>query len=63
MWFFNIFDYTPILSRDKNNKHKKGYFTEALKEMDLKDFKVYVCGSKNMIKDSYDILLNQDVKK
>ena len=31
--------------------------------MDLKDFKVYVCGLKNMIKDSYDILLNQDVEK
>ncbi len=31
--------------------------------MDLKGYKVYICGSKNMVIDSYNILLKKGVKE
>ncbi len=58
------FSYTPILSRDKTSSLKKGYVTTELKNMaDLAGYKVYLCGTKNMLKDSYKILLEKGVKK
>ena len=57
------FHYLPIVSRDKNSSIKKGYVTHLLKDMDLEGYKVYMCGSKNMIIDSYRILLDKGVKK
>lgn len=57
------FHYLPIVSRDKNSSVKKGYVTHLLKDMDLEGYKVYMCGSKNMIIDSYRILLDKGVKK
>lgn len=57
------FSYIPMVSRDNSNLIKKGYVTDALKELDLQGYKVYMCGSKNMITDSYNILLNKGVKK
>lgn len=52
-----------MVSRDNSNSIKKGYVTDALKELDLTGYKVYMCGSKNMITDSYKILLNKGIKK
>lgn len=58
------FRYTPILSRDKTTSLKKGYVTAELKDMgDLTGYRVYMCGTKNMIRDSYKILLEKGVKK
>lgn len=57
------FSYIPMVSRDNSNSIKKGYVTDALKELDLTGYKVYMCGSKNMITDSYKILLNKGIKK
>lgn len=60
---YEIFDYIPVVSRDKASKLKKGYVTDALQDMDIKGYKVYMCGSKNMIKDSYNILVEKGVGK
>jgi NAD(P)H-flavin reductase/NAD-dependent dihydropyrimidine dehydrogenase PreA subunit len=61
---YDRFLYTPILSRDKSTSLRKGYVTAILKEMvDLEGYKVYMCGSKNMLTDSYHILLDKGVKK
>ena len=57
------FQYIPVVSRDKNSSLKKGYVTHVLKNMNLDGYKVYMCGSKNMIVDSYNILLDKGVKK
>lgn len=53
------FEYIPIVSRDKNSEMRKGHVTDVLKEMDLEGYKVYMCGSKKMIVDSYNILIEK----
>lgn len=61
---YDNFNYTPILSRDKTTSLKKGRVTTELKNMtDLKGYKVYMCGTKNMIKESYHMLLEKGVEK
>jgi NAD(P)H-flavin reductase len=61
---YDRFSYTPILSRDKTTSLKKGYVTAELKDMvDLDGYKVYMCGTKDMLTDSYNILLEKGVKK
>lgn len=61
---YDRFSYTPVLSRDKATDLKKGHLTTELQNMsDLKNYKVYMCGTKNMIKESYNILLEKGVKK
>lgn len=57
------FEYIPMVSRDNSTSIKKGYVTAALKDLELKGYKVYMCGSKNMITDSFKILLDKGVKK
>lgn len=58
------FEYIPILSRDKFSGLKSGYVSDAIREMHhLKGYKVYMCGSKNMIADSYNLLIEKGVKK
>lgn len=57
------FQYIPVVSQDKNSSIRKGYVTHILKDMDLEGYKVYICGSKNMVIDSYNILLNKGVKE
>lgn len=57
------FHYLPIVSRDKDSSLKRGYVTHLLEDMDLEGYKVYMCGSKNMILDSYRILLDKGVKE
>lgn len=57
------FTYVPVVSRDKESKLPKGYVTDQLRNRDWTGYKVYMCGSKNMIKDSFDILLENGVKK
>lgn len=58
---YEKFQYLPIASRP--NSGKKGYVTDIIKDLDLGDYKVYMCGSTKMIQDSYDLLLNKGVKK
>jgi NAD(P)H-flavin reductase len=60
---YQQFEYLPIISRPKNSNVRKGHVTDILREMDLQEYKVYMCGTKNMVLDSYKILLNKGVKK
>lgn len=53
------FEYIPVVSRDKDSGLRNGYVTDVLKEMDLEGYKVYMCGTKSMIIDSYHILLDK----
>lgn len=58
---YDKFEYIPVASREKDldNSLRKGYVTNIIQEFDLVDYKVYMCGSKNMITDSYKILLGK----
>ena len=53
------FEYIPIVSRDKKSSLKKGHVTTHLKDMNVSEYKVYMCGTKEMIKDSFNILLEK----
>jgi NAD(P)H-flavin reductase/ferredoxin len=57
------FEYIPVVSREKDSGLRSGYVTDVLKELDLDGYKVYMCGTKSMIIDSYRILLDKGVKK
>lgn len=57
------FQYIPLVSRDKNSTLRKGYVTHVLEDLDLEGYRVYMCGSKNMILDSYNILLKKGIKE
>jgi len=57
------FEYISILSRPKASDVKKGHVTSLLKDMDVEGYKVYMCGSKNMIVDSYNILTGKGISK
>ncbi len=52
----NQFEYIKTVSADQNWKGKKGFVTDAMKDMDLKGYKVYMCGPKPMIKASLGAL-------
>ena len=58
-----MFEYIPVVSRDKESKLKKGHVTSLLKNLDVIGYKVYMCGSKNMISDSFDILLEKGISE
>lgn len=60
---YKKFEYIPVLSRDKTSNIAKGYVTDQLKNIDPVGYKVYMCGSKNMITDSYKILVNKGVNR
>lgn len=56
-----IFKYIRVVASDKNWKGKRGFVTEAMKEMDLKGYKVYMCGPGPMISASLKVLRNAGV--
>jgi NAD(P)H-flavin reductase/polyferredoxin len=57
------FEYIKIASRPKKDDIRKGYVTDIIKELEPKGYKVYICGSKPMIKDTLKTLDVLDVKK
>lgn len=57
------FEYIPVVSREKDIGLRSGYVTEVLKELDVIGYKVYMCGTKSMITDSYKILLDKGINK
>lgn len=61
---YDKFHYIPVASREENLDKglRKGYVTNLIKELDVADYKVYMCGSKNMIADSYKILLDKGLE-
>ncbi len=55
------FHYLPVASRPKLTETPKGYVMDRIKEYDLRDYQVYICGSSKMIKDTVALLLEKDV--
>ena len=56
---YNQFEYIPVASREPNltDGFRKGYVTHMLEQLDVQGYKVYMCGSKKMVMDSYNILI------
>ncbi len=52
---------TILLNPDKNWKGKKGYVTDLIKNMNLKNSEVYICGPEPMIDNSLIELKNKSV--
>jgi NAD(P)H-flavin reductase/ferredoxin len=51
----SLFNYHKIASREEIDD-KKGYVMDVLKELDVSDSKVYICGSKAMVSDTVKLL-------
>lgn len=50
------FEYIKMVASDNSWPGRKGYVTDAMKELDLKSYKVYMCGPKPMIKATLKVL-------
>lgn len=50
------FEYIKVVAADKNWMGRKGFVTDAMKEMDLKGYKVYMCGPGPMVNASLKVL-------
>ena len=59
----SIFTYHAVASREKKEGFHSGYVTDVLRDMDLSDYKVYMCGSSAMIRECYEILLEKGISK
>ncbi len=57
------FEYVQVAAFDENWKGKKGFVTDAMKDMDLKGYKVYMCGPKPMINASLKTLKEMGAKE
>lgn len=57
------FEYLPVASRPQSVEARKGRVTDILKstDLELEGFKVYMCGSKNMVVDSIAILQKRGI--
>lgn len=51
----DIFNYHKIASREEING-RKGYVMDVIKDLDISDSKVYICGSKAMVNDTVKLL-------
>lgn len=57
------FEYIKMVAADREWKGKTGFVTEAMKELNLKDYKVYMCGPKPMINASLKVLRDAGVEE
>ena len=57
------FEYIKVAAFDENWKGKKGFVTDVMKEMDLKDYKIYMCGPKPMTNASIKMLKAHNVQE
>lgn len=57
------FEYIPVVSSDKKWKGKKGLVTDAMRELDLNGYKIYMCGSPAMIEACLNLLNEAGVEK
>ncbi len=60
---YNKFTYLPIASRPEKSETPKGYVMDGIKDLDLKDHHVYMCGSPRMITDTMNLLVEKGVQK
>jgi len=57
----NKFKYRKVVAFDKDYDGDKGFVTDVLKKMDLKDNKIYMCGPPPMTKAAEKLLLDMNV--
>lgn len=57
------FEYIPVVSKDINWKGKKGLVTDIMRELDLNEYKIYMCGSPAMIEACLNLLDEAGVEK
>ncbi len=57
------FEYIKVVALDKSWKGRKGFVTDAMKEMDLKGYKVYMCGPRPMVNASLKVLKEAGVNE
>ncbi len=57
----NKFKYSKVVAFDKDYDGDKGFVTDVLKKMDLKDNKIYMCGPPPMTKAAEKLLLDMNV--
>ena len=60
---YQRFDYLPIASRPEKVETMKGYVMDGIKNLNLEDHHVYMCGSPRMIRDTMNLLLEKGVPK
>lgn len=56
------FNYIKVVSKPNNENYKKGHVTTIMKDMNLLDYKIYMCGTKPMINDARKLLKNMGVR-
>lgn len=56
------FEYIKVVASDSSWKGKKGFVTDAMKDMDLKGYKVYMCGPPPMVRASLKALRHAGVE-
>lgn len=59
----NKFQYIKMVASDHSWSGKKGFVTDAMKEMDLKEYKIYMCGPKPMINATLKVLREAGVEE
>ncbi|SHG62567.1 Ferredoxin-NADP reductase [Thermosyntropha lipolytica DSM 11003] len=58
------FEYIPVVSDDdKEWKGKKGLVTDIMRELDLNEYKIYMCGSPAMIEAGLNLLSEAGIEK
>ncbi len=55
------FDYVKVVAFDDEYEGHKGFVTDVLKDMDLVDNKIYMCGPPPMTKAAEKLLLNMNI--
>lgn len=55
------FDYTKVVAFDENWQGKKGFVTDVIKDMELDDYQIYLCGPEPMINATMNVLNNKNV--
>ncbi|MEL7564752.1 MAG: FAD-binding oxidoreductase [Dehalobacterium sp.] len=59
----NKFTFIQVVASDENWSGKKGFVTDVMKDMDLKDYEIYMCGPKPMINATLKTLKAMGVKE
>ncbi|WP_296863575.1 4Fe-4S binding protein [Thermosyntropha sp.] len=57
------FEYIPVVAIDEKWSGKRGLVTDVMKELDLTQYKIYMCGSPAMIKACLDLLIEAGVEE
>jgi len=57
------FEYIKVVAFDENWKGNKGFVTHVMEKMDLRGYKIYMCGPRPMIEATLKVLKEMDVEE